>query len=172
MNRLAIVIGAAAVVAGLGMHGQAGAVTINRHHFSHGTASCQAALPVFDGNIRKRPLAIANEGNSNAFVTCDTDNVNDAASGARFHLIVLAFVNRSSQPVTVSCTLVDGVSYGLPLYFPKMTGPIAVNAVGTLAWFPSDNGGSKFGVPATSCDLPPGVEIAVVGFFYDEEIGA
>ena len=28
------------------------------------------ALPIFDGNVRKRPVSVQNEGNSNAFVTC------------------------------------------------------------------------------------------------------
>ncbi|HST45355.1 MAG TPA: hypothetical protein VLK29_09045, partial [Luteimonas sp.] len=34
------------------------------------TGLCQAALPAYDGLIRKRPVAIRNEGDAAAFVSC------------------------------------------------------------------------------------------------------
>ena len=36
----------------------------------NGAGACQAALPAYEGLIRKRPMAIQNEGVSTAFVTC------------------------------------------------------------------------------------------------------
>lgn len=46
------------------------AAPIERTLYVNASAHCQAALPVFDGLIRKRPLAVVNEGQAGAFVTC------------------------------------------------------------------------------------------------------
>ena len=91
----------------------------------HGTANCQSALPVFDGNIRKRPMALANEGAGNAFVTCDSESISNFATG--FSAVAIGFYNRAgAADVEVSCTLVNGVLFGEG-YFPKT---VAVAAAG------------------------------------------
>ncbi len=73
MNRINSVFSATALVLAIGASFasfDAQAVTQNRRFQANATSYCQAALPAFEGAIRKRPLAVQNEGTTNAFVTC------------------------------------------------------------------------------------------------------
>lgn len=167
MKRIASAAGAAALAAGLSMSAPVKAVSVERESSSHGTASCQSALPVFDGNIRKRPLALANEGTGNAFITCDTEASDLGGSG--FWQVRINFYNRGAA-TAFNCTLVDGIS-PLATYFPDSL-HIPTNAAGIIGWNTADNGGENFDYPAISCSLPPGGEIIFVQFYYLEEIGA
>jgi len=154
----------------LATSGGARAETVVRGHFSHGTANCQAALPVFDGNLRKRPLAFANEGPGNAFVTCDTDSISIASEGT-FTLIDVFFANNGTGTPAIDCTLVN-IGASATTYHPKTTGPMPPGEGGFIAWSVSDNGGERFRAPAISCNLMPQTQINAVGFAYHEEIGA
>lgn len=165
-----ILLGSAALAAGVLMSGNASAVTVNRAQISHGTANCQSALPVFDGNIRKRPMAVANEGTSTAYVTCDSEQIPD--SGPGFTGVGVYFVNRrGADGVSVSCTLADG-AFVASAFFPKTT-TIAAGASGYITWnYTADNAGAYFRAPATSCALPPGVDIALTQWVFPEDVGA
>jgi hypothetical protein len=170
MNRSGLVLSAACLVAGLGMNGQASAVTVTRNYLSHGTANCQSALPVFDGNIRKRPMALANEGTATAFVTCDVESINNSATG--FTAAGVFFTNRAGTAgVTVNCSLVDG-AFAATGTFPKASPAIAVGSSSAITWSTADNSGANFMAPAISCALPPGVDISLVQFVYPEDVGA
>ena len=169
MKTYSIILGSGALAVGLGLSGQASAVTVNRNYFSHGTANCQSALPVFDGNIRKRPLAVANEGTTTAFITCDSESINSSASG--FSKVGVYFINRAGTAgLTVNCTLVNGVitAFGS---FPKTTAAIAVGAQDNILWTTADNAGANFEAPAVSCALPAGVDIGAMQFQYPEDVG-
>ena len=159
-----------ASMACLGLGVEASAETVVRQHYSHGTASCQGALPVFDGRLRKRPLAFANEGTANAFVTCDTDSFSVASEGT-FTLISMYFHNHGAGTPAIACTLVD-VGASSTTYLPKTTGPIAPGEGSFILWAAADNGGALFRSPAISCNLPPQTQIDAVGFAYREDIGA
>ena len=169
MKVTSLVLGGMVVIAGTLAGGEASAVTTSRDYLSHGTAGCQSALPVFDGNIRKRPLALGNEGSNTAFVTCDSDSINNFGSG---HTQVgIFFTNRAGAAnVVVNCTLVDGAftAFGS---FPKSSAPIAVGATGNIIWTTADNEDANFIAPALSCALPAGVDISLVQLVYPEEIG-
>ncbi len=170
MARTSLALGLVAALAGMALSPQAAAVTVTRDYFSHGTASCQSALPVFDGNIRKRPLAVANEGTANAFVTCDSASINNAATG--FSAIAVYLRNRAGvEGVTVSCTLVNGVFTG-GSNFTKTSTAITVSGVTAIAWDTTDNAGNNFVAPAVSCALPPGVDISAYETIYPEDVGA
>lgn len=122
--------------------------------------ACKSALPVFDGNIRTRPLAVQNEGTSSAFVTC-------AQQGDFEELptyIAISLMNSNATSVTVNCTMVSGsVS---PIYHTSST----VVSAGTSNYFvefvPS---GTMFNSPnhAFSCNLPPGVGISRIAIRHD-----
>lgn len=148
----------------------ADAVTVVRGHYSHGTASCQSALPVFDGNIRKRPLAFVNEGTGSAFVPCDTDSFTVDAEGT-FTLISAYFGNNGTGRPSIGCTLVN-VGAVATTYVTKTTGPMAPGEGGFILWSTSDNDGELFRAPAVSCNLPPQTQIDAVGFAYREDIGS
>jgi hypothetical protein len=158
-----------ALAMGLGTSPQLSAATVVRNHFSHGTANCQSALPVFDGSIRKRPMALANEGVTTSFVTCDSENINAEDTG--FHHVEIYFRNRSGNDgVAVSCTLVDGVGQASS-FLPRQSNPVFIGGTAVVYWDSADNEDANFGAPAISCALPAGVDITVVAFAYSEEVG-
>lgn len=169
MKLTSLALGAMAAIAGT-FAGDVSAATVTRDYLSHGTASCQAALPVFDGNIRKRPAALGNEGTATAFITCDTDSINNGGTG--HSAVSVFFTNRAGVAnVVVNCTLVDAVFTALES-FPKSSAPIPAGTTAAITWSTADNEGANFVAPAVSCALPAGVDLPIVRFVYPEEVGA
>lgn len=170
MKNTHLAAGIAALIAMAGAAGTASAATVTRDYLSHGTANCQGALPVFETQLRKRPAALANEGTSTAFVTCDLDSINNGGTGTQAAGIFVT--NRAgADGVTISCTLVDAV-FTANAAFPKTSDPIAAGAIGSVNWSAAgDNAGGNFAAPAISCGLPAGVDISFVRFVYPEEVG-
>lgn len=85
-----------------------------RHWSVNAPAMCHPALLRFDSDVRKRPLAVVNEGASSAFVTCSlpVNLAND--NGVESFYAVLRNLSGSSR--TVKCTAVYGVDDGGALY--------------------------------------------------------
>ena len=134
---------------------------------------CQPALPAFDGQIRKRPLAMQNEGTANAFVTCAFGGAFNGVPSQK--TVTVGFTNNTSAEITVNCTLADAQAGVINAeYFPKSIAVPPNNApVALLLWSAvADNGGVRFTYPAVSCLLPPGVGVQVTNHTYDEEIGS
>lgn len=131
------------------------------------TENCQPALPAFDGNIRKRPLAMQNEGATTAFVTCSFVGVPNAT---RSHTEVsVQLINTGSAPRQVACTLVDGQNgFTNPAYVPKTTA-VAGGATAFLQWT-SNTYETNFVYPALSCALEPDTGIQYTYRRYDDEI--
>lgn len=122
---------------------------------------CQGSLPSFEGALRKRPLGIANEGSTTAFIGCSMRmDTNKRAAD-----VTVVFINRSAGPMTVNCTLVSGMALPFPFYPPvyvsKSREITGVN-YGGLTWTIEDNGGSTYRLPNLNCQLPPGVEINAI----------
>lgn len=119
---------------------------------------CQSALPVHDANVRKRPLAIANEGATTAFVSCSLQTPIGAGGVSD---IALSLKNRSSVSAQVTCTFVEGAHFDeeLNFFFPKS---VTVSA-GSYTWmnwnYTFDNSGQVLFGARFNCALPPGVEI-------------
>jgi len=151
----------------------ANAVNAVRSEVRTGVRDCQGALPSFEGSLRKRPLAVQNEGTALAFVTCGMEGDNSGIANTSKIFVLLR--NIGTATTDVSCTLVDGgVGLFTPLYFPK-TISVPVNAMGLtlIQWTAAtDNGGVKFLYPAISCGLPPGVGIPATMREYTEDVGA
>ncbi len=132
------------------------------NRWSNAVESCQGSLPNFEGALRKRPLAIDNEGTSPAFVTCSV--AADLGSPSGVTEVAALFTNRTGVAVTVNCTLVSGIvgPPGSPIYLPKAI-PIAANSFAVADWEKTaDNGGNAFVLANLSCSLPVGTEINVV----------
>lgn len=169
-NTRILPVALAAVIAGVGFAGSANADTIVRTEFIMPTHNCQAALPVFDTAIRKRPLGYQNEGTSPTFVTCGLMGANAAAP-----LITLAGLflrNNTDADIAVDCTFVDaGDGFNTPLYVPRSVTLPASSSSSLIAWDVSDNGGSAFVYPSISCALPPGTGITATAYQFPEEIG-
>ena len=116
--------------------------------------ACKSALPVYDGNIRSRPLAVQNEGTALAFVTCTQQN--DTA--VRAPDATVAIVNTTDAAAVVNCTMVSD-SFP-PAYVAKSVTVAAGQRSGIV--FAPDGGGDLFYRFAFSCGLPPGTGIAAV----------
>ncbi len=154
-----------------GVLSSAPAHAVQQANFENAVGACNGALPGFEGALRKRPLAIANEGTSNAVVSC-TLPINQFRTTGNT-VVGIALINRSSAVAAVSCTFVDGsapevIGAITPTYYTKNIA-LAAGEGNTLQWNPVDYGLTKFSVLAsTSCSLPPGAEIAAIVTLYDD----
>ena len=128
---------------------------------SQPVARCQGALPVFETAIRKRPLAVQNEGTASSFVTCGFETeIYQSATGGPIG-IDLYFSNNTAQEQTVTCTAVTGWQGGDNEYvaFEAVMEPGADQ--GNIFVIDSDfeNDGMATGLLAVSCNLPAGTGI-------------
>lgn len=146
--------------------GASHAELIERTSFVNATGACNGALPSFEGALRKRPTAIANEGTASSFVSCSLagDETNYGTAG-----VVAVVINRGTAAVNVSCTYVDGVAQEIseqpPVYSPKtVSAPVGVAT--PMVWLAEDAPFSSY--VNLNCSLPPKVEIAAVGYGYAE----
>lgn len=138
---------------------------------ANGSGVCQAALPSYEGQIRKRPLAIQNEGTAPAFVTCSPASLQFVAMASLGHGIYLA--NASASEVTVNCTAVMGASTWSSEYAPKSV-TLSAGSGQMLYWTAADfptNGPSNRTTFNTSCQLAPGVGIRTIYVNQDFDIG-
>ena len=150
------------VSAGLAGAMLAASIPAHGSDWSNAVDICQGARPSYEGALRKRPLAIANEGAMPAFVSCSIR----ASFDEDITSIVLVLTNRGASSQAFSCTLVEGValpySGNPPVYQPDST-VIAAGDYGGLGWnYNVDNGGHPYEIPNLNCSLPPGGELNVV----------
>lgn len=150
------------------------AVTQSRSFVQNATGACQSALPVFDGNIRKRPLTVQNEGTAPAFVSCSLMSTDRGVGGvASAESVYLYADNNTASPVDVSCTLVDGASGVTNVYLPKTLNLPANSKTNLFLWQASDNGGNNFSYTVNlNCLLPVGTGLSIAFVYYDEDVGA
>ncbi len=163
--KLVTSLAALCVVAAAATAGQALAADEDNQSAANAAARCNGALPSFEGNLRKRPLAVNNEGTSTAFVTCAFEiDDEQAINGADYYGAY--FINKGTAAANVTCTGVSGIETGAggatvvyksksvlvppngtaqaPLFFDSLTD------YGGLAIYP---------LTAISCQIPPGVGI-------------
>ncbi len=145
-----------------------------RSFVQNATGACQSALPVYDGQIRKRPLALQNEGTASAYVSCSFMSTVDGIGGSRSIGGVFLYAdNNTGSDVDMTCTLVDGISGSAPIYIPKTITMSANSRGNTFYWLVNDNGGERFYVTVNaSCNLPVGVGLTSSFIFFLEEVGA
>ena len=144
--------------------------TTPRAFYANATSFCQTALPVFDGNVRKRPLAVQNEGTGDAFVTCSF-----TGQLIELDIATLAAVNNGSSDATLSCTAVTGRNASVNEYVTK-TITVPASGVAHMSWAGADFAGAPDTIPGASlfnlsCKLPPGVGIGSAHVGFDEDIG-
>lgn len=165
MHRLLTVAIAVATLGAVSAPASAGS------YYSNAVGICQGALPSFEGAFRKRPLAIANEGSSNAFLSC-TLPVDQTFVQANT-VVGVALVNRSAALVAVACTFVDGTVPELlggvaPTLYPKNIA-LAAGEGASLRWLASEYDLPAFSrFASVSCSLPPGVELAAMATAFTE----
>lgn len=162
------------VVAGAVLAGMAAAA--NRQSASQAVNYCQSALPVFDGNIRKRPLAVQNEGTGTAFVTCSYPSGEGRGSGGSVTTQVWQyFISNADADLILNCTGVSGVTLESAQFIVKST-VLPAGASSVLVWSAEDFAGAPAVFPShsvfsISCSLPPGAGLRQSYVNSDEDVG-
>jgi hypothetical protein len=165
---LALCAGAAS----LGVHAAESPRQINSGPVNH----CQAALPVFDGKIRKRPLAVVNEGDSNAFVTCSLSTIGPRFFSTSTFFEFYVSYNGPQPSADITCTVVGGVEGGTGNAAPEFdtrTGTFERGAVpDSFTYIPEQFNGDRLpDVISFQCNLPPGGAIHDMYLRVNEDIG-
>jgi hypothetical protein len=147
------------------------AVTKSRVLGAGPTALCQSALPVYDGLIRKRPLAVQNEGTKSAYVTCSfvTQDVKTIT-----YAEVWAASN-DGTPKTLTCVGVTGFQSG-PNQYVALAVDLPANGVQQdIGWDPFMFTGGSSTFPSShfsiSCLVAPGVSLNQLELAFDEDVG-
>lgn len=155
----------------------AGAAIQPRNLVQNAVGPCQAALPAFEGRIRKRPLALQNEGTSSAFVSCAFSSLTPGSgvNGFISKVVVYAASNDGAAHL-ISCTGVSGYNGGTNQYIPKSRQVLANGQQAELIWYAFEFSGSPGVFPSAifsvSCNLEPGVGLNDTQILFDEDVGA
>lgn len=151
------------------------AAEVHRLQRQSAVASCKAATPAYREMLRARPLALANAGVGDAFVSCAWTGTRPG-SGRRVPWIAILVGNRGGATATVDCTFVHGsatADAGNRIYVTR-----------TVALFPgyydwpylySSHLGlaqQDVGELQASCRLPSGTEVGMLELGYYESVGA
>jgi len=154
--------------------GDAQAIFKERTLTGNATNFCQSSMPVFDVQIRKRPLSVQNEGTASAFVTCAF------SSQEEIKLAVTYFHSTAGTPQMLTCTGVAGANKADPeqpdpVYVVKS---VLLDGAGTstqIVWSPADfgavdalPGGALFGL---NCNLAPGMGVDATSIVFREDVG-
>jgi hypothetical protein len=138
----------------------ANAVETDHANGTNPTARCQGALPAFETQIRKRPLAVQNEGTANSFITCSFETDVGNATGNAPVLLDTYFSNNTAAAINLSCTAVTGFQGGESNEYLNQTITIPANGQGNLFWTDTDfENGIASGLISISCNIPRGVGI-------------
>lgn len=164
----------AVLTATLMLSGPAMAVNKNVEVSGNATAICQGALPNFEGSIRKRPLAVQNEGTANSFVTCSFLTQYDRANQAAVSYFGAYFTNVATVARTVTCTGVAGYSTNASnQYLSKSVTVAPGGQLQTELFFTIADNGNLGYVPVVSmsCNIPAGVGIndTYVGYVVSDD---
>lgn len=167
MNRFTITLGVLTAATGALLSVQASAATVAKYTSKAASGACQGALPNYEGNFRKRPLAVVNEGSTAAFLTCGIDNPDGDNGTNRVELYV---VNRTGAAADISCTMVDGfvdATMGFANYYPQT---ITANTT-SYSFFQWTGSYSPYS-QSVSCNVPAAFEVNLIALNYNDEIGA
>lgn len=132
------------------------------------TGACQSALPVFDGQIRKRPLTMQNEGTAPAFVSCSFMSTDQGIGGSRsIGQVTLYADNNAGSAVELTCTLIDGYSGGVATYFPMTRTLPPYSKHNEFFWYSGDDDDDNFfRTVNASCNLPVGTGLSEIEVDY------
>jgi hypothetical protein len=147
------------------------AVAIERFDAINATGVCQGSLPNFEGELRKRPTGVANQGDAASFIGCSTmQNFFGVESASQLNVI---FTNRTNEEMTISCTMVEGINFvGLftPVLHPKDF-VVPANESFEGSWTAADDNGGVPYFPSLNvlCSLPVGGEINTLAVYIAED---
>ena len=156
----------AGALAGALASGQADAAT-SRGHYISATAVCSGPLPVYDNQLKRRPLGILNQGTTNVFISCSvpSDYEGDLTSVNNF---IRIYFRSFGAGGTIACTLnagnrIDGSGS------VALSTPIAAGGDSDI-YFGNINKINFWGSYNFSCNVPADVEMNQI-FFGDGDTG-
>ncbi len=174
MKRLtrAIVVSAEALIltGALAVAGTAAAAFHQRDVAQSATGSCAAAMSHHDTHVRKRPLAMQNDGTLPALASCPLSGTARGVGGVRStKAVYLDADNNTALPQVMTCTLVDRVSGYVGTYLPRTRVLPPHSTLSEFYWAAADNGGLNFAFAVNnSCSLPVGTGLSVMLTVYDK----
>lgn len=146
---------------------QAGVPAVERTQYFNAAAHCQASLSKFDDALRKRPLAVQNEGTTSVFVTCAIPTQGQVQG------LEVYVSSQDGSDAPVACTAVTGWHGGTNYYATKVTD--TAYGYGGFFWNASDfvEGATEFPTSflAMSCKLAPGTGLNDFWLHYSETVG-
>jgi hypothetical protein len=175
MNTLKIAIATLIVASATAYAAPSHAAGTLRVNANHGAVGCHASDPhLLDINAQ----GVTNISGGDTMVTCG-GVATPTVSGGDVVVYETSFNNLGSDPVTVNCTLVDGIANftgAAAKLYPKS---VVVNP-GDMAWIDwdsTDAGGSSWDsgpnyyLPALTCNLPDQTQIAYTAIIFYAETG-
>lgn len=174
LKSLALLAAVTAMAGGFSLD-EASAAERSRYDYQGAAGVCQPSQPSFAANLRARPLGLANEGATTAFVTCAFRG--DQTPGGRGAWQVTATVGNFGAAVRrVTCTFVTGSQLGGDsdaIYRAKTFQVAPGNQGVTFSWVPSEIAGAPESIerPAVLCSLPPRTTLHYFSTYYDEGVG-
>lgn len=119
---------------------------------------CRGARPIYETQLRSRPLAIVNESEQPSFVNCGWRAPTNSY-GQEWVAVVLTNVDGPTR--TVNCTGVFGTEDDGADYVTKSIS-VPEGGLATIQWkYQQDNGGDRWKTnSAVQCLLPTGMGIA------------
>ena len=147
------------------------AAFVTRNESYPAVTVCQAALPAYEGAIRKRPRAVQNEGTTTAFITCGVAGRGGFRStGPNARYIIIYLTNVGTASATVSCTALEGQGTAAG-FTSSRTVPVGADQSIEVAAMEIDPAAGSWRVPVVSCALPPGTGITLVHYGFVEDNG-
>ncbi|MBC7988410.1 MAG: hypothetical protein H7Y19_02355 [Luteimonas sp.] len=143
--------------------GQARATPEQLSFVSNPSARCQPATKVSEALIRKRPLAMVNEGTTNATINCAFELERSEQLG---QIVALYLSNSTAAAVNATCTGISGWEgrtddggAAINEYVPLQLVVPAGGQSEAFVWFDTDFDNGTGGLISVSCALPPGVAV-------------
>ena len=142
-----------------------------RHTQESPVRNCQGALPQFAGTLRARPLALANEGDATAFVTCGWHGV-ASGSARNFQYVFAAIGNAGTTTAQVNCTFVHGFGGGPNTLYLSYSLTIEPGGWDEVQVSSNLMPGNVLRYAQMSCSLPPGTLVGYLVNGYEETVGS
>lgn len=162
---LPVALCAGAIAAALAS-GHADAATARAHYIS-ATAVCSGPLPVYDNQLKRRPLGILNQGTTNVFISCSVPSDYEGDTASDFNFLRIYFRSFGAGG-NIACTLnagnrIDG------------SGSVALSTTigaggDTSIFFTAIDKLSPWGSYNFSCNVPADVEMSQI-YFGDGDTG-
>lgn len=181
MKTLNSIIGTLVVVGTTVFSAPSEAASQARIAINHASVACSGTTANYDRYLVERPQALGNNGGTTALVQCGgvATPQDDYYGMGDIVVYEVGLSNPTTSPMTISCSLTDGLQDALHSVLPVWPKSVTVAAggVASISWNGLDMGGSawnngtKFQYPAVTCQLPSKGEIVYTGTLSYADVG-